>query len=59
MPDDDLVLAHDGRSGTGVWKTNVNFNTFGRCAFTTCACVIASLQGILRPDARRLHPRPV
>lgn len=46
--DDDLVLALDGRSGKEVWKTNVNFNTFGRSAFTTNAFILGSLQGILR-----------
>jgi outer membrane protein assembly factor BamB len=45
--DDRLLLALDARTGHELWKTNVKFNIFGGCAFTTGMVYVGSIWGKL------------
>jgi len=45
--DDRLLLAFDARNGQELWKTNVKFNIFGGCAFTSGMVYVGSIWGKL------------
>ena len=43
--DDDVMMAVDGRTGKELWKTDVQFNIFGPCAFTDSMLYFGTLMG--------------
>ena len=45
--DDRLLLALDARDGRELWRTNVKFNIFGGCVFTSGMVYVGSIWGKL------------
>lgn len=43
--DDRLLLAFDARSGQELWKTNIKFNIFGSCTFTSGMVYVGTIWG--------------
>ncbi len=43
--DDDLMIAMDGRSGAELWRTDMKFNMFGTCTFTSSMMYFGTLLG--------------
>jgi outer membrane protein assembly factor BamB len=43
--DDDVMMTVDGRTGKELWKTDVQFNIFGPCAFTDSMLYFGTLMG--------------
>lgn len=43
--DDRIVMAVDARNGQELWRTNVKFNVFGGCAFTSGMLYVPTIWG--------------
>lgn len=45
--DDRMLVALDGRSGAELWRTDVKFNIFGPCAYSSSMAYVGTLMGKL------------